>query len=118
MQKKRFSVKARIIAMAVIPAVRLSAVILVLGIMFMKADMEEEIEKGLMASAYVYKDIAVHVTDRDSGDNENETMLKDLTGYDYTWFDGDTRKNSSLGSSVIGTKAADGVLRLRENLTL
>jgi methyl-accepting chemotaxis protein len=38
-------------------------------------------------------------------------MLKDLTGYDYTWFDGDTRKNSSLGSSVIGTKAADGVIK-------
>ena len=111
MQKKRFSVKARIVAMAVIPAVILSAVILVLGILFMKAGMEEEIGKGLMASAYAYKDIAVHVTDREAGDNENETMLKDLTGYDYTWFDGDTRKNSSLGSSVIGTKAADAVIK-------
>ena len=38
-------------------------------------------------------------------------MLKNDTGYDFTWFDGNTRKNSSLGSSVIGTKAADSVIK-------
>ena len=40
-----------------------------------------------------------------------ENQLQSQTGFDFTWFDGDTRKNSSLGSSVIGTKAADTVIK-------
>ncbi len=84
--------------------------LLITGIKFMEAGMEEEVLKGLMSSAYTYKDIGVNVTYREAGDNEIESMLKSETGYDFTWFEGDTRKNSSLGSSVIGTKAADAVI--------
>jgi methyl-accepting chemotaxis protein len=76
----------------------------------MKNGMEDEILKGLLSSAYTYKDIGMNVTSREAGDNEIETTLKNDTGYDFTWFDGDTRKNSSLGASVIGTQAADTVI--------
>ncbi len=111
MNKKGMSVKARIIAFTVIPSILLTVVMLITGISFLKAGMEDEIIKGLLSSAYTYKDIAVQLQDRSPGDNATETELKQSSGYDFTWFDGDTRKNSSLGSSVIGTKAADTVIR-------
>jgi methyl-accepting chemotaxis protein len=111
MKKKGLSVKVRIIAFTVIPSIVLTIAMLITGIRFMKTGMEEEILKGLLSSAYTYKDIANHLQDREAGDSETETVLKNETGYDFTWFDGDTRKNSSLGSSVIGTKAADTVIK-------
>ena len=109
--KQKLSVRVRIMAFTVIPSVILTVTMLIMGVSFMKGGMEEEVLKGLMASAYTYKDIAIHMTDREAGDNETETMLKNSTGYDFTWFEGDTRKNSSLGSSVIGTKASDAVIK-------
>ena len=107
---KKFSVRARILAFALIPSIALTVALLITGIRFVRSGMEEEILKGLLASAYTYNDIASHLTDREAGDNATEEQLKQKTGYDFTWFDGDTRKNSSLGSSVIGTKAADTVI--------
>lgn len=107
---KKFSIRARILAFALIPSIALTVALLITGIRFVRSGMEEEILKGLLASAYTYNDIASHLTDREAGDNATEEQLKQKTGYDFTWFDGDTRKNSSLGSSVIGTKAADTVI--------
>ncbi|MBP3280443.1 MAG: hypothetical protein J6M44_15960, partial [Butyrivibrio sp.] len=109
--KKGFSVRLKILAFTVIPAVVITIALLITGIRFMKTGMEEEVLKGLMSSAYTYKDIGMNVTSREVGDNELESNLKKDTGYDFTWFEGDTRKNSSLGSSVIGTKAADAVIK-------
>ncbi len=108
--KKGFSVRLKILAFTVIPAVVITIALLITGIRFLKTGMEEEILKGLMSSAYTYKDIGMNVTSREAGDNVLESNLKKDTGYDFTWFDKDTRKNSSLGSSVIGTKAADAVI--------
>ena len=107
---KKFSVKAKILLVSILPAAIVGIALLVVGINFMKSGMEEEILKGLLSSAYVYKDIGVNITDREPGDNAAETQLKADTGYDFTWFDGDTRKNSSLGEKVIGTQAADTVI--------
>ena len=109
--KKGISVKLRILSFTVIPAVAITIALLITGINFMKNGMEEEVLKGLMSSAYTYKDIGVNVTYREAGDSEIESALKKDTGYDFTWFEGDTRKNSSLGSNVIGTKAADTVIK-------
>ena len=93
MNKKSTSIKAKIIAFMV-PSILLAATMLITAEMFMKAGMEDEILKGLLSSAYTYKDIASHVQDRERGDNTTETELKQATGYDFTWFEGDTRKNS------------------------
>ncbi len=109
-KKKGLSVKVRIIAFTVIPSVVLTIAMLITGITFMKTGMEDEVLKGLLSSAYTYKDIACHEVQREVGDSAIETTLKNETGYDFTWFDGDSRKNSSLGASVIGTKAADTVI--------
>ena len=108
--KKKFSVKLKILLVSVLPAVIVGVSLLFIGISFMKTGMEEEILKGLLSSAYVYKDVGINVTNREAGDNELETNFKNDTGYDFTWFEGDTRKNSSLGEKVIGTQAADTVI--------
>ncbi len=110
MNKKGLSVRTRILAFTVIPSVALTIALLITGVRFMKTGMEDEVLQGLLSSAYTYKDIACHEVQREAGDNDIETTLKNETGYDFTWFDGDSRKNSSLGSSVIGTKAADKVI--------
>ena len=111
MREKIFSVRKEIALIAVMPAFVITIAMLITGISFMRSGMEEEVLKGLLASAYTYRDIGMNVQDRDSGDNQIETSLKNDAGYDFTWFDGDSRKNSSLGSSVIGTKAADTVIQ-------
>ena len=110
-QKRSFSFKARILLLALVPAVVIGIAVLQTGIYFLKSGMESEILKGLLSSAYTYKNTGIMYMDREAGDNSIESQLKQNTGYDFTWFDGDTRKNSSLGSSVIGTKAADTVIQ-------
>ncbi len=109
--KRAVSFKARILCLALIPAFVMGIAVLQTGIFFVKSGMESEILKGLLSSAYAYKETAIQNTEREVGDNAIESELKKNTGYDFTWFDGDTRKNSSLGSSVIGTKAADTVIQ-------
>ena len=109
-QKRMFTVKARMLLISLLPAIIIGIVILISGIIFMKAGMEEEILKGLLSSARAYRDTGLTNIGREAGDNKIEEALKYETGFDFTWFDGDTRKNSSLGTSVIGTKAADSVV--------
>ena len=108
--KKSFSVKTKILLVSIVPAILIGIGSLILGIWFMKSGMEDEILKGLLSSAYSYKDTGVVNMNREAGDNKIEEALKENTGYDFTWFDGDTRKNSSLGSSVIGTQAVPEVI--------
>ena len=109
-RKKSFTVKARILLLSTLPAVVIGISVLIIGIIFMKTGMEEEVLKGLLSSAYAYRDTGLANMDREPGDNDIENELKEYTGYDFTWFEGDTRKNSSLGSSVIGTKAVSEVI--------
>ena len=104
------SVKTEILGLSLVPAILMTVLVLVTGVVLMEQGMEEEVVTGLLSSAHAYKDIAINITDREVGDSITEEELKAKTGYDFTWFDGDTRKNSSLGQSVIGTKASNGVI--------
>ena len=108
--KKMFTVRARMLLISLLPATVIGIVMLIAAVFFMKSGMEEEILKGLLSSAWAYRDTGISNSNREAGDNKIETQLKNQTGFDFTWFNGDTRKNSSLGSSVIGTKAADTVI--------
>ena len=109
-QKFSFTVKVKLLLMASLPALVIGIAFIVTGIFFIRTGMEEEIIKGLISSAYAYRDTGLLNTDREAGNNDIENNLKENTGYDFTWFEGDTRKNSSLGASVIGTKADSAVI--------
>ena len=106
----RKSIKSQILLLSIVPTMIVGLAVLITSVLFLKQGMEEEVLKGLLSSAYAYKDVGITVTDRAAGDSAIESKLKKETGYDFTWFDNDTRKNSSLGESVIGTKAADTVI--------
>lgn len=110
-KKNSFNVKARLLLISCLPAIGIGVALLIAAIFFIKAGMEQETLKGLLASAYAYRDTGLINIDREKGDNNIEMQLKDNTGYDFTWFEGDERKNSSLGASVIGTKATDVVIK-------
>ncbi|MBP3256334.1 MAG: cache domain-containing protein [Clostridia bacterium] len=110
-EKKMFTVRARMMLISLLPAIVIGISMLIAGILFMKSGMEEEILKGLLSSAYAYRDTGIANSEREPGDSKIEENLKSQTGYDFTWFEGDTRKNSSLGSKVIGSKAAEAVIK-------
>ena len=109
-KERAFTVKARILLLSLLPACVIGVIVLITGILFMKNGMEDEVVEGLLASSYAYRDILTDHLDREEGESALETELKSNTGYDYTCFIGDTRHNSSLGSSVIGTQAAPEII--------
>ena len=109
-KKKSFSIKARITLIAVVPTILIGISILLTGIILIKSGMEEEVIKGLITSAYAYRDTGLDNSNRELGDSKIENELKENTGYDFTWFDGKVRKNSSLGKSLIGTEAGSDVV--------
>jgi len=109
-KEQHFTVKARILLLSMLPACVIGLILLITGILFMKSGMEEEVIEGLLASSYAYRDLLMDHSDRPEGENALESELKSNTGYDYTYFIGDTRHNSSLGTSVIGTQAAPEVI--------
>ena len=107
---KSFGITARILLQSILPAMVISIVTIIIVSLSTKAAMEEEVLKGLLSSAYVYRDTGILNKDREWGDNDIESELKGFTGYDFTWFEGEKRKNSSLGESVIETKAVETVI--------
>ena len=109
-KKISFGVKGRMLSSSCLPAIGISIAMLIVAIFLIKTGLEKETLKGLLAAAYAYHDTGVLNMDREEGDNKLEEKLKKQTGYDFTWFDGEERKNSSLGKSVIGTSAADTVI--------
>lgn len=106
-----FNVKVKLLLISCLPAIVIGVALLITANLLIKAGMEQETLKGLLASAYAYRDTGLLNTEREAGDNNIEVQLKESTGYDFTWFEGEKRKNSSLGSSVIGTKAANDVIK-------
>ncbi|MCR5678359.1 MAG: cache domain-containing protein [Agathobacter sp.] len=78
------------------------------GVINLRRGMEEEVATGVLAACKSYAMVLQYT--RDSGDaSELEMDMSQKTGYDYTYFVGDTRERSSI-SGVVGTKASDAVI--------
>ena len=108
-KKLKMSVKMRILMLSLLPAIIVGVALLLVGILFMKNGMEEEVSEGLMNSARLYHSLRIQQP-VEEGDHSLEESLKKLTGYEYTYFNGDTRLLTSLDKSVVGTPAADTVI--------
>ncbi|WP_028236105.1 methyl-accepting chemotaxis protein [Pseudobutyrivibrio sp. MD2005] len=81
------------------------------GCISMKQGMESEIETGVMATCGSYAQVLEFTYDGENID-ETSTLEADMnkeTGYDYTYFYGDTSVRSSI-PGVVGTKAGDAVI--------
>ncbi len=79
------------------------------GVINLRRGMETEVETGVMAACKSYAMVLEYAT----SEEEIATLESDMnskTGYDYTYFLGDTRERSSI-AGVVGTKAGDAVIQ-------
>lgn len=77
-----------------------------IGVINLRRGMETEVETGVKAACQSYAMVLEYSTENL---DELEKNLSNQTGYDYTFFVGDTRERSSI-SGVVGTKAGDSVI--------
>ncbi len=78
------------------------------GVINLRRGMETEVETGVMAACQSYAMVLEYASD--SQDLSSlESNMNQKTGYDYTFFLGDTRERSSI-AGVVGTKAGDAVI--------
>ncbi len=125
--KKRFPIKLRLLLSSIGPAFLIAVILAVIAGINIKSGMEDEASDGLLCAAEMYLDMAEKQEDPAEGevDNSLEDELKSRTGYDFTWFDGDTRSATSVvkkdGTRPIGTQAAseviDAVLKNKQKFT-
>ena len=77
-----------------------------IGVINLRRGMETEVETGVKAACQSYAMVLQYSTENLDNLEKN---LSDQTGYDYTFFKGDTRERSSI-SGVVGTKAGDAII--------
>ncbi|MCR5273695.1 MAG: cache domain-containing protein [Lachnospiraceae bacterium] len=107
--KVKLSIKTMLIGMVLFMLISIGAINLGYGIYNLDRGMEHEATRGLTAAVQTYAEV-LELTENDSDiDNTNlEQTLSDSTGFDYTFFSGNTRTRSSIAGAV-GTKAADDI---------
>ncbi|HAK57654.1 MAG TPA: hypothetical protein DCP06_01600 [Lachnospiraceae bacterium] len=109
----KMSVKIKLLGMVIAPIVLIGVVALILSSASIKSGMEEEVINGLKAASKMYRDVKLLDGDKYQ-ENELEDRLKSDTGFDFTWFDGDTRVATSVvkadNTRPIGTQAAPEVV--------
>ena len=108
--KKRASLKVILIGVTMVSLILVGAITLVLAIINMRQGMEDEVETGIMATCKSYGEVLKYSLDDEDSQNVEEDMASE-TGYDFTYFVGDTRERSSI-DGVVGTKASDAVIEL------
>ena len=78
------------------------------GVINLRRGMEEEVETGVSAACKSYAMVLEYASDSTDLDSL-ESDMHEKTGYDYTFFKGDTRERSSI-EGVVGTKAGDAII--------
>ncbi|MCR4902830.1 MAG: cache domain-containing protein [Butyrivibrio sp.] len=81
----------------------------IVGVVNLRRGMETEVETGVLAACKSYAMVLEYATDEDEIATL-ESDMSDKTGYDYTFFLGDTRARSSI-EGVVGTKAGDAIIQ-------
>lgn len=81
----------------------------IVGVFNLRRGMETEVETGVLAACKSYAMVLEYATDEDEIATL-ESDMSDKTGYDYTFFLGDTRARSSI-EGVVGTKAGDAIIQ-------
>ena len=103
------SISSRLLLLVIVPLIIINVVSTFVASSQIKSGMEKEVLDGLLASAEFYADTKIaRMKDFEESGLEEELARK--TGYEYTYFEGDTRKHTSLNKRVIGTKANEDVI--------
>nr|MCR5154215.1 cache domain-containing protein [Lachnospiraceae bacterium] len=99
-----------LVGLVMVSMIMVGFVSTLIGVVNLRRGMEEEVETGVKAACQSYAMVLDYT--RSSTDSELASLENDMsekTGYDYTFFSGDTRKRSSIAGAV-GTKASDVVI--------
>ena len=110
-KSKRSSLRVMLIGLVVISLACVGTAATIVGCTNLRRGMEYEVETGVMATCTSYAQVLEYTYDGVQVDEAStlETEMSSETGYDYTFFLGDTRVRSSI-EGVIGTKASDAVI--------
>ncbi len=113
MKGKKVSIKVKLLCLSLVPLLLVGIIASIVSMLSIRSGMEREVLDGLAAVAKFYRDAKLGAMDDYSG-NELEDQLKADIGYDFTWFEGDTRTHTSVitadGNRPIGTQAASEVI--------
>ena len=107
------SLRTAILGLLIISLVCVGVAATIVGTTNMRRGMEYEVETGVMATCASYAQV-LDYTEKSMSAEEiaaltMEQEMHEETGYDYTFFRGDTRERSSIEGAV-GTKAGDVVI--------
>jgi methyl-accepting chemotaxis protein len=110
-KSKKASLRIMLIGLVVVSLACVGTAATIVGCTNLRRGMEYEVETGVMATCTSYAQVLQYTYDGVQVD-ESSTLEADMsseTGYDYTFFLGDTRVRSSI-EGVVGTKAGDAVI--------
>lgn len=107
-KSRKMSLKVMLSGMVMLSLILVGSVATLIGVFNLRQGMEEEVKQGVEATCSSYAMVVDYTRDEDSSTNIEQEM-HDKTGYDYTYFVGDTRERSSIEGAV-GTKASDAVI--------
>ncbi|MCR5558104.1 MAG: cache domain-containing protein [Butyrivibrio sp.] len=109
-KSRKMSLKVFLTGLVMISLVLIGGLITTLAVFNLRRGMEDEVEQGVKATCQTYAMVLQYTQGLEDGSTNNlEISMHNNTGYDYTYFVGDTRERSSI-EGVIGTKAGDAVI--------
>ncbi len=109
-QSRKMSIKVFLTGMVMLALIMVGGLSTIIGVYNLRRGMEDEVETGVKATCQTYAMVLEYTQEHeDESVNELEQTMNAKSGYDYTFFEGDTRVRSSI-EGVIGTKAGDAVI--------
>ncbi len=106
----KMSLKVFLTGLVMLALILTGGLITIIAIVNLKQGMEYEVQQGVEATCQTYAMVLQYTNGIEDGSTQNlEADMHNETGYDYTYFLGDTRERSSI-DGVVGTKASDAVI--------
>ncbi|MCR5822795.1 MAG: cache domain-containing protein [Lachnospiraceae bacterium] len=106
---RKMSLKVMLTALVLAALVLVGGTITTVATVNLRKGMEEEVLQGVKAACQTYAMVLQYTEDDETVAAGLENDMNKKTGYDYTYFVGDTRKRSSIKGAV-GTKAGEAVI--------
>ena len=103
-KSKKMSIKVFLTGLVLIALILVGGISTCIGVYNLRVGMEDEVEQGVKATCQTYAMVLLNSEDPEDTTSTMEQDLHSNTGYDYTYFIGDTRARSSIAGAV-GTKA-------------
>jgi methyl-accepting chemotaxis protein len=109
-KSKAMSLKVMLIGFVILALLLVGFAATLVGVINLRRGMEDEVETGVAAACKSYAMVLQYTRDDATNTSTLEEDMYNQTGYDYTYFVGDTRERSSI-DGVVGTKASDAVIQ-------